>query len=103
MAEIRIRNLLAFEELEYYNDTGKWRYKHPLVKNKSERSQLEELFRTNPQEFLRQYTNCSNNISRYSSYIKNPKRKDKKQTDKHHLRRHQEREALFKSVLENKK
>ena len=31
MAELRIRNLLAFEELQSFNDTGKFRYKHPFI------------------------------------------------------------------------
>ena len=43
MAELRIRNLLAFEELQSFNDTGKFRYKHPFIAHQSERAQLEDL------------------------------------------------------------
>ena len=34
MAELRILNLQAFDELKAYNDTGKFLYKHPLLKGK---------------------------------------------------------------------
>lgn len=101
MAELRIRNLLAFSELQSYNDTGKWRYKHPLIVHQSERSRLEELYRTNPQEFLKQYAACRDNIKRYTSYLKNPSRKARQEKDKINLARHKEREVLFKSILES--
>ncbi|RGN43812.1 MULTISPECIES: hypothetical protein [unclassified Bacteroides] len=101
MAELRIRNLLAFSELQSYNDTGKWRYKHPIIAHQSERSQLEELRRTNPQEFLRQYAACHDNIKRYTSYLKNPSREVRREKDRINLTRHKEREILFKSILES--
>lgn len=100
MAELRVRNLLAFSELQSYNDTGKWRYKHPIIAHQSERSRLEELRRTNPQEFLKQYAACHSNIKRYTSYLKNPSRKEQREKDKINLARHKEREILFKSILE---
>lgn len=101
MAELRIRNLLAFSELQSYNDTGKWRYKHPIIAHQSERSQLEELRRTNPQEFLKQYAACNANIKRYASYLKNSSREDRRDKDKFNLTRYKEREVLFKSILES--
>ena len=70
MAELRIRNLLAFEELQSFNDTGKFRYKHPFIAHQSERAQLEELLRKDPQEFLRRHKNVLDNIRRYESYLK---------------------------------
>ena len=70
MAELRIRNLLAFEELQSFNDTGKFRYKHPFIVHQSERAQLEELLRKDPQEFLRRHKNVLDNIRRYESYLK---------------------------------
>lgn len=101
MAELRIRNLQAFSELKSFNDTGRWRYKHPIIAHESERSQLEELRRTNPQEFLRQYAACHDNVKRYTSYLKNPSREKKWEKDKVNLTRHKEREVLFKSILES--
>lgn len=99
MAELRNQNLLAFFELESFNQTGKWRYKHPLIKHQSEQSILEELRKTNPEEFLRQYAACNANVKRYTSYLKNTKREDKRKSDKQNLTKHKEREALFKSIL----
>ena len=57
MAELRIRNLQAFDELQSFNDTGKFLCKHPLLAGRSE-------------------------ISREA------------------LERHQERERLFRMILE---
>lgn len=101
MAELRIRNLLAFEELQSYNDTGKFRYKHPLIAHQSERAQLESLLRTDTQEFLRRHKNVLDNIRRYESYLKRPDRESRRTQDRENLRRHREREALFKAILES--
>lgn len=99
MAELRIRNLQAFSELQSFNDSGKWRYKHPLIIHMSERFQLEELRRRNPEQFLKEYANCSHNVKRYKSYIKNEKRKDKRKQDKENLSKHAERQTLFENIL----
>lgn len=101
MAELRIRNLLAFEELQSFNDTGKFRYKHPLIIRQSERAQLEELLRKNPQEFLRYHKNVLDNIRRYESYLKRADRESQRAKDRENLRRHREREAIFKVILES--
>lgn len=99
MAELRNQNLLAFSELEAFNETGKWRYKHPLIKHHSEQSMLEELRKTNPEEFLKQYAACNANVKRYTSYLKSPKREEKRKSDRENLAKHTEREALFKSII----
>ena len=52
MAELRIRNLQAFEELKAYNDTGKFLYKHPLLKGKSEFDELVKLFKKDLPSFF---------------------------------------------------
>nr|WP_293535243.1 hypothetical protein [Prevotella sp.] len=100
MAELRIRNLQAFEELKAYNDTGKFLYKHPLLKGKSEFDELVKLFKKDPAEFLHKHKNVLDNIKRYKSYIKRDDRKDKRASDRENLRRHQERERMFKMVME---
>lgn len=99
MAELRIRNLQAFSELQSLNDSGKWRYKHPLIIHMSERFQLEELRRRNPEQFLKEYANCSHNVQRYKSYIKNEKRNDKRKQDKVNLLKHTERQTVFENIL----
>ena len=101
MAELRIRNLLAFEELQLFNDTGKFLYKHPLIVHQSERAQLENLVRNDPQEFLRRNKNVLDSIRRYESYLKRADRESRRTQDREHLRRHYEREALFKAILQS--
>ena len=103
MAESRIRNLLCFNELKSYNDTGKWLYQHPLIIHQSERQILLDLRKNNPQEFLKQYAATEANIKRYTSFLKNPKREDHHKTDKINLARYLERSQIFKFILENDK
>lgn len=100
MAELRIRNLQAFDELKAYNDTGKFLYKHPLLKGKSEFDELVKLFKKDPAEFLHKHKNVLDNIKRYKSYMKRDDRKDKRASDRENLQRHQERERMFKMVME---
>lgn len=101
MAELRIRNLQAFAELQAFNDTGKFLCEHPLLFERSEFSKLLKLIKNDPAEFLHLHKNVLDNIKRYRSYIKRDDRKDKRNTDKQNLTRHQERERLFKMVLEH--
>ena len=100
MAELRIRNNQAFAELQLFNDTGKFLCKHPILCGRSEIAQLIKLLRQDPAEFLRQHKNVLDNIKRYRSYLKRSDRKDKRTADRKNLERHQERERLFKMVLE---
>ena len=103
MAELRNQNLLCFQELQSFNDNGKWLYRHPLIASTSERATLVELKKTDPTEFLRQYTATEGNIRRYRSYLKNPKRAAKRETDKLHLQTHVDRAYLFKTILNDDK
>ena len=102
LAELRIRNNLAFTELQTYNDTGKFRYKHPLIVHQSERAQLIDLLQRDPEEFLRRHRNVQDSIRRYESYLKRADRESRRIQDKEHLLRHRERGALFKAVLDIK-
>ena len=87
MVELRIRNLQAFDELQSFNDTGKFLYIHPLIAHQSERAQLEKLLVTD-------------NIRRYECYLKRADRQNKRTQVKENLRRHRERESLFKAILQ---
>lgn len=100
MAELRIRNLQAFAELQSFNNTGKFLCKHPLLAGRSEFAQLSGLLRRDPSEFLRRHKNTLDNIRRYRSYLKREDRKDRRRQDREALERHQERERLFRMVLE---
>lgn len=100
MAELRIRNLQAFAELQSFNDTGKFLCRHPLLFGRSEIAELMKLLKADPAEFLRQHKNVLDNIKRYRSYIKRTDRKNRRADDRKNLERHREREKLFKMVLE---
>lgn len=100
MAELRIRNLQAFAELQSFNDMGKFLCKHPLLFGRSEIAELMKLLKADPAEFLRQHKNVLDNIKRYRSYIKRTDRKNRRADDLKNLERHREREKLFKMVLE---
>ena len=100
MAELRIRNNQAFAELQSFNDTGKFLCKHPILFGRSEIAMLIKLLRADPAEFLRKHKNVLDNIKRYRSYLKRKDRKEKRSADRKNLERHQDRERLFKMVLE---
>lgn len=100
MAELRIRNLQAFGELQSFNDTGKFLCRHPILFGRSEAANLQQLLKKDPAEFLRQHKNVLDNIKRYRSYLKHSNRKTCRDVDRKNLERHQERERLFTMVLE---
>ena len=100
MAELRIRNLQAFAELQSFNDTGKFLCKHPLLFGRSEIAELMKLLKADPAEFLRQHKNVLDNIKRYKSFVKRKDRKEKREADKRNLEKYQEKEQLFRMVLE---
>jgi hypothetical protein len=104
LAELRIRNLQAFRELEEYNNTGKFVNKHPLVKHFSIHEQLKEMLRDNPDTFLDEYHSTKENVKRYKSFL-NRKDRDQaqKEKDKKNLKKHSEREALMKEILSEAK
>ena len=101
MAELRIRNLQAFAELQAFNDTGKFLCKHPILFGRSEFAKLMNLFKTNPAEFLQRHKNVLDNIRRYQAFLKRENRKAKRQSDKEHLQKYLEKEKLFKMVIEH--
>lgn len=103
MAELRIRNLLCFDELQSFNDTGKWLAKHPLITHRGVYARLEEIYILDHQRFLSEYNRCCNNITRYQSYLRNEKRIDNRETDKALLLKHTETKAVFESVIQNNK
>lgn len=100
LAELRIRNLQAFAELQSFNDTGKFLFKHPILFGRSEFSELLHLFKTAPEEFLRKHKNVLDNIRRYKAYLKRDERKAQRPSDKKHLSRYEEKERLFKMIIE---
>lgn len=104
LAELRIRNLQAFHELEAFNKTGEFLNRHPLVAHYSTRVQLEQLLKDNPDTFLEEYANCRENVKRYRCFLNNKDRsKHQKGKDKINLKKHSEREILMKEILSKAK
>ena len=99
MADTRIRNLMAFRELQHFNDTGNWLYVHPFIAGKSEYMQLVQLFRSQPDEFLRRHHNVCDNIKRYRSYLKRQDRLEMRSKDKETLVRYTKRKELYELVV----
>ena len=96
LAELRIKNLLCFRELEALNENGKFLYKHPLIRNYSERVKLETMFREDPDRFLDEFGNTRENVKRYTSFLKNKKRSpEQKEKDRQNLDKHKDRKQLF--------
>lgn len=102
-AELRIRNLQAFRELESYNSTGEFLNRHPIVAHFSTRQQLEQMLRENPDKFLEEYSNTRENVKRYKSYLNNKKRTEEQHDkDKINLKKHRQRVAMMKEILSAK-
>lgn len=100
MAELRLRNLQCFAELQSYNDTGRYLCRHPLLSGRSEFARLTELLRRDVPEFLRQHKNVLDNIKRYKSYLKRKDRRDRRQQDRERLHHFEESDRMFRMVLE---
>lgn len=101
LAELRIRNLLCFEELEAFNNTGKFVCKHPLVQQYSLHAILTDLLRNDPDKFLKEYRNTANNVSRYQSYLKaKPASEKNKEKWEAQLKKHQDRAFIMTEILE---
>ena len=104
LAELKNRNILAFNELRYFNDKGKWKNKHPLIVHQSIRNKYQELLKEDTSGFLAEFTNTANNVSRYQSFLNNEKRSpNQHEKDRENLKKHAEREAIMREVLEENK
>lgn len=100
LAELRVRNLCAFNELQSYNDNKTFLYKHPLVSSYSLTAELAKLLRENPARFLKDYAAVNDNIKRYESYLRsNNRSEEKKKNDKANLVKHRQRAELMSSIL----
>ncbi len=104
LAELKNRNILAFNELRSFNDKGKWKNKHPLIIHHSIRSKYQKLLKSDTAGFLAEFTNTANNVSRYASFLNNEKRSpNQHEKDSENLKKHKERESIMREVLEENK
>lgn len=100
LAELRIRNLQAFRELQEYNNNGKFMFVHPLIVHYSLRQELKTMLENNSNMFLQEYANTRENVKRYKSYYNNPKRDDeKKKRDKQNIKKHSEKLAIMEEIV----
>jgi hypothetical protein len=101
IVELGIRNRICFRELEYFNKAGRFLYEHPLIQKNTLRSTLVALMKSDPQAFLEDHKNVSNNVSRYKSFLN---RKKAKETDKKkwqtQLNKHTEKLALMAEIMQ---
>jgi hypothetical protein len=70
------RNHLAFLELSSYEKDKVFLYVHPLLQAYKLEIELNQLRIVDPEKFMNQTVNLSNNITRYQSKINNNKYKD---------------------------
>lgn len=104
LAELRNRNILAFRELQHFNDKGKWLARHPLIAQNKLRMEFQKLLKDDTAGFLAEFTNTANNVSRYTSFLNNDKRSpNQHEKDAKNLKKHQEREQIMREVLEENK
>ena len=101
MVGLGIRNRMCFKELEHFNRTGKFLHEHPLIQKNTLRASLLNLMKSDPQAFLEEHKNVSNNISRYKSFLN---RKKAKEADKNkwqnQLNKHTEKLALIAEIMQ---
>ena len=101
LAELRIRNLKCFDELQSFNDNGKWLNLHPLLQGKSGIAELRSLLQHDPDEFLRLQRCCADSVRRYQSYLKRKDRRSYRQSDREALARYRDRLRLFTTILKS--
>ena len=102
LADLRIRNLQAFRELEELNENGRFLNRHPLVKQYSLQNELRALLKRDPSGFLEEFGKCREYIRRYKSYCNNEKRRkdrDLHQKDQANLRKYEERREIMEKIL----
>ena len=102
LAELRIQNLLCFSELQNLNDNEEFIYKHPYLKNQRDYDELIALWKSDREQFIRNYQNCKNNISRYNGRANRPNATESEIEDAlQRKQRHEERAIIFKKILTN--
>jgi hypothetical protein len=69
-------NRIAHVELQAYNDTGQFLYKHPILSRYNLKNELEQLRKACPDKFMEELINASKNITRYESQIRTNKYSD---------------------------
>jgi len=105
MVELDNRNRQSHKELQLYNDHKTFLYKHPIVAQRKQYddqiAELYELKRTDPEAFMKEITNTTQNIRRIKSNInkKKYKNEDEKQSWEKNLAQAETRETVLKEII----
>ncbi|MBI9052472.1 MAG: hypothetical protein JEY96_01560 [Bacteroidales bacterium] len=101
LVENDIRNKLGFKELQNFNDTGNFLWKHTILKDHKIRDELTRLKKKYPEKFLNEYVNADKNITRYQSKINNEKFKseDEKLQFENHIQKYKDKKVLMIDLL----
>ena len=101
--ELSIRNRLCREELSNYNAKGKFLFKHPILITNTLQRDLTELLLTSPDSFLSDYKNCELNITRYQSWMNNPKKSTAQKTNAATLiKKYRAKQEVMSAILKDK-
>jgi hypothetical protein len=105
MVEADIRNRLAHDELLFYATHKTFLFKHPILKQDLQESEalreLSELMRGNPEAFLNEVANTTQNIRRYESQLRNGKFKSEaeKKSWENNLARAKMRQKISAAII----
>lgn len=78
LVEKSIRNRVCFDELRSFNNQGRFLDRHPFVRVNDEFSRLKELLLTAPDDFMKEYRNAGQNVSRYKAKLNGKSLTDEK-------------------------
>ena len=97
---LEIRREMCFQELEQFNKKGKFLGKHPFIAQKTEREQVLEMLRNDPERYFTERKKIEDNISRYSSQINGKSSSEAvRERAKASLERYQARLQLYKDIF----
>lgn len=100
IVQLEIRRELCFQELRHLNDKGSFLGKHPFISQKSEREQVFQMLKDDPEKYFDERKKIEENISRYSSQINGKKSsEDVRERAKASLKKYQAKLQLYKDVF----
>lgn len=98
--QLEIRRELCFQELRHLNDKGSFLGKHPFISQKSEREQVFQMLKDDPEKYFDERKKIEDNISRYSSQINGKKSSEAvRERAKASLEKYQVKLQLYKDVF----
>lgn len=100
IVQLEIRRELCFQELRHLNDKGSFLGKHPFISQKSEREQVFQMLKDDPEKYFDERKKIEDNISRYSSQINGKKSSEAaRERAKASLEKYQAKLQLYKDVF----